>query len=110
MIDSSRDVRSDYDEYWHDVYGLQLGLIISINVNPRFEVMQFTGLLDKNDKEIYEGDIVDFAGLKPVEIVWKDNGFKSSMHGSEPIHLTQEGMSMFGEIIGNIYENPELLK
>lgn len=73
------------------------------------ELMQFTGLLDKNGKEIYEGDILDWAGLKPIQILWKDTGFHSSMYGSEPIHLTQDGMSDFGEIIGNIYENPELL-
>jgi uncharacterized phage protein (TIGR01671 family) len=72
-------------------------------------IMQYTGLKDKNGKEIYEGDIVDFAGLKPIEIVWEEAGFHSRMYTGEPIHLTKEGMSHFGEIIGNIYENPELL-
>jgi len=76
-------------------------------------IKQFTGLKDKNGKEIYEGDIIDFGGLKPIEIVWRDSGFKSRLipyENSEPIRLTKEGMIMFGGIIGNIYENPELLK
>ena len=90
-------------------YGAENNLVICLN-NPDFEVMQFTGLSDKNGKEIYEGDIIDFGGLKPIEIVWKDNGFKSSMSGSEPIYLTQKGLSYFGEVIGNIYQNPELFK
>ena len=74
---------------------------------------EYTGLKDKNGKEIYEGDILNFAGLKPIEIIWRENGFKSKLipfNDSEPIHLTQEGLSAFGEIIGNIYENPELIK
>lgn len=76
-------------------------------------VMQFTGLHDKNGKEIYEGDIIDFGGLKPIEIIWRNYGFKSKLipfENSEPIILTQEGFTAFGEIIGNIYENPELLR
>ena len=73
------------------------------------ELMQFTGLKDRNGKEIYESDIVDFAGLKPIEILWNDGGFVSDMFGSDPIKLTQEGMAVFAEVLGNIYENPELL-
>jgi|AntAceMinimDraft_16_1070373.scaffolds.fasta_scaffold229025_2 uncharacterized phage protein (TIGR01671 family) len=89
----------DLMDLWHDM----------ADGNCDDEVMQFTGLHDKNGKEIYEGDIVDYAGLKPIEIIWKDNGFKSKMFESEPIHLMQEGLSAFAEIIGNIYENPEQL-
>lgn len=74
-----------------------------------FEYMQFTGLKDKNNKEIYEGDIIDFGGLKPIEIIWKDAGFQSKMYGGPVIKLTEEGMSYFAEVIGNIYENPDLV-
>lgn len=73
------------------------------------KLMQYTGLKDKNGVEIYEGDILDWGGLKPIQIVWRDAGLRSDFKGSDIIHLTQEGMSAFGEVIGNIYENPELL-
>ena len=71
-------------------------------------LMQYTGLKDKNGKEIYEGDIVitDEAGWK-AKIVFEGGMFVC-------VDNTTWGYSAFCnwkkfEIIGNIYENPELL-
>ena len=76
--------------------------------NGQFEFRgRFTGLKDKNGKEIYEGDILDFAGISSVEIVWKECGFADSKSN---YNLTKEGMEAFSEVIGNIYENPNLLR
>lgn len=96
--------------------------------SPYVELMQYTGLKDKNGREIYEGDI-----LTSVEYPFQDEG-KYNYHGviewideeasfymtkrlanpekrgmsngiSQPIESIEEF-----EVIGNIYENPELLE
>lgn len=77
------------------------------------ELMQFTGLLDKQGKEIYEGDIVRLDG-NPYEVFWDSDftGFSMSFTGEECLGLGEQviGESREVEIIGNIYESPELLE
>jgi hypothetical protein len=69
------------------------------------DVMQFTGLKDKNGKEIYEGDVIrGEGGNLPVE--WR-NGFYMVRPDKTAFDLV-DGYEI--DIIGNIYENPGLLK
>ncbi len=73
-------------------------------------LMQFAGLKDKNGKEIYEGDIVKLidGNNEPYfkEVKWISNYF-----GFEEIDRDWHcGMFAKCEVIGNIYENKELLK
>lgn len=72
-------------------------------------LMQYTGLKDKNGKEIYEGDIVrsTFNGIGKIE--WDERNATYRSVG-KTADMTLSVVTRESEIIGNIYENPELLK
>jgi uncharacterized phage protein (TIGR01671 family) len=74
----------------------------------RVELMQSTGLEDKNGKEIYEGDIVSYK----VGSVKTGGPVKWSEEGAQWIKGNNQALSTYQkttEILGNIYENPGLL-
>ncbi len=71
-----------------------------------FESYQFTGLNDKNGKEIFEGDIIKDIHNQVWEIKWDISCFVGEGDG-EMFHCF---MIDEMKVIGNIYENPELLK
>jgi len=75
------------------------------------EIMQFTGLKDKNGKEIYEGDILLKNNGDRFLVFWNNDALsyfvKNLRTGFENmLDLHKEPISIFG----NIYENPELLE
>jgi uncharacterized phage protein (TIGR01671 family) len=89
------------------------------------ELMQYTGLKDKNGKEIYEGDVIPYHFNKKTVSTVKygeyHNPFDSDNHGghvgfylewNEENSLLRVDLGYWikvSEVIGNIYENPELL-
>lgn len=107
---------SNYDDYEDFEYK---------DVTDKLELMQYTGLKDKNGKEIYEGDIVKIHkhsydyGFKEDEIgqiKFLDGAFgfyrektKNEYYFNDLSTENGYGELEYYEVIGNIYENPELL-
>lgn len=79
---------------------------------------QFTGLYDKNGKEIYEGDILRWDVNNLLYVVTFESGMfyasveecNEGMIGGFPLHRLTECDYGKCEIVGNIHDNPELLE
>ena len=99
---------------------------VFIPFNKEILVMQSTGLVDKNGNVIFEGDIlaakfwpewverVSWRGKPDVvsKVIWDFCGFRLEAFGAEDHRYPSFGdiNRKESEVIGNIYENPELIK
>jgi uncharacterized phage protein (TIGR01671 family) len=73
-------------------------------------LMQFTGLKDKNGKEIYEGDIIKYPSTQLEEIKFMHGCFcRINYKRIQPAIPLSDFHQNDSKIIGNVYENPELL-
>lgn len=97
------------DREWHLPDGMPVASVERTD-NENLKLMQYTGLTDRDGKEIYEGDIVKCFypnEVKIMEVVFNQNTVSYEFRGEE-IYDSLVNASNF-EVIGNIYENKELL-
>ncbi|MGV9027470.1 YopX family protein [Lactococcus lactis] len=92
---------------------------LDIETLDKFIIMQSTGLKDKNGVEIYEGDVINCRNSfrnpmtgsgslsinRDFKIIFENGEFKA-----KGFDIRLKNILSYSEVIGNIYENPELLE
>lgn len=113
-----RDKKIHYDITGIEIYenGKMSGVFIdgAFFLTEEVNLMQYTGLKDKNGKEIYEGDILRIKNSLielEGEVIWDTIDLSFEVYDKENdckemLWYTNKEF----EVLGNIYENPELLK
>ncbi len=122
----NRYMSTMFDEWFAhpETYSIDCGISFGDTFNHKskvedFEIMQFTGLLDKNKVEIYEGDIVRMR-FDDCELYWNETNFITRFeNGGFVFKLIEEKSNVWDinasegdeqcEVIGDIHQNPELL-
>ena len=102
----SRDKKA-YIRFWaHNGY-------LTREVMPE-TVGQFTGFVDKNKKRIFEDDILastyEEENVVHELVLWYNNGWHIRWKQAEPDVIWQQDMDRYSEVVGNIWDNPELLE
>ena len=105
----------EYINFWKKMISFPNKFCKEYYLNADFdeiELMQYTGLKDMREKEIYEGDILfESFGERYYKVIFENGSFRAEFEGDfeeysfDLIDVVAQGC----EIVGNIYENSELL-
>jgi len=98
-----------FEEIYAEFQTVRPVMLKEIIEYEKYELLQYTGLHDKNGKEIYEGDIVKYRGWiswGEMKVVFSDGSFMVENHNLNANLINEFDI----KIIGNIYSNPELLE
>lgn len=104
----SDETDPDEDEWYGATWNL-LYILTERHKKVGRVLMQYTGLKDKNGREIYEGDIWRSKDDETYSVEYKDSGFYPFTVPALGGYEWDTEIASEGEVIGNIYENPELL-
>jgi len=117
----------DADGYIGDSEWIGLNELIEVIHRKNFVIQQFTGLCDKNGKKIFAGDIVRYSYTKQsngiAQIIWLNEKCQfvywdkaifddlSWLIGTDQDYcITKSNMAAHFEVIGNVFENSDLIK
>lgn len=80
-------------------------------------ICQYTGLIDKNGKKIWENDILEGhlddkfpEDVTREKVIWHESGWKTEEPGCVDKEYLDEFDTENFEVVGNVYDNPELLE